>query len=527
MTRWTSGAFLAVSFCLSGRAQAAGGLSLNGGSVVVTGSAGVGTTGDIVLSSGTLQSIGAAQFSLGGNWTLGGSGAFVCDHSTVFFLGNSTFSGTSSFYNLTAPTAGQTLTLPVGLTQTILNTFTMSGSVGTLSHLRSSSPGTLVYLTNLGTNVVDDVEVHDSDSFSGQVINAGPPSTLTTTDNRSYGGALLAPQLVTHVQAGSPVSSPSHPLTYAWTPVTTYIDNSSIPNGIDPTYEITRYTDPNDLLNGSLSASGLVQNSFGPTASSESGVAYFGIRAVVNNVKSDPFYVDNSPQPNYLYPSTNGNGFVLVPPPLQDPFAGLSLPYFYLSLATKVAPSDSAMLASVSLQIQSRGGTAPSDYHFSPPGVTLMLKRTGSMPPAQTAYPVELSINGSWTTVGSAAYSALTDAFTFTAYQTGLYRIDGSATSADAVLVSVLQSVHPRIFSPNGDGYNDIVYFDLLNPGHDPVSGEVFDVQAAKVAELQASPTGLQWDGRSSSGRVVPGGIYIYQIHVGTRRATGTVVVVK
>jgi gliding motility-associated-like protein len=92
---------------------------------------------------------------------------------------------------------------------------------------------------------------------------------------------------------------------------------------------------------------------------------------------------------------------------------------------------------------------------------------------------------------------------------------------------SVVQSVHPRIFSPNGDGYNDIVHFDLINPDQQPVSGEIFDLQAAKVADLQPSPLGLQWDGKGRGGRIVPGGVYIYQIRVGHQRVNGTVVVVK
>jgi len=526
MMRWKTWTYLSIAILLSVRAQASGGVALNGGSVMVTGPAEFNTTGDIQLASGTLQAVGAAQFSVGGNWTQNGSGSFVCDQSTVFFLGDSTLSGTSRFYNFTAPTIGQTLTLTAGSTQTIDHAFAMSGASGTPSHLRSSSVGAFAYLTNLGSNAVNDVDVRDCNAFGGEVIDAGPHSTLVNTVNWSYGGALLAPQLVTHVLASQPGSAPSDPLTYSWIAVNTYTDGSSIPNGIDPTYEITRYTDPIDTLSGTLSASGLVQSAYGPASPSASGVTYYGIRAVVNKVKSDPFYVDNNPQPNYLYASSNGNGYVLVPPPLQDPFAGLAMPYFYLTVVTRVDQSGQSVLASASLQIQSRGGTAPADYHFAPPGATLVLKRTGPIPPAQVTYPVELNVDGTWKTVGTAAYSAAKDAFTFTAYQTGTYRVDGTVSSG-ATALPILQAVHPRVFSPNGDGYNDIVYFDLLNPGQDSVHGDIFDVQAAKVAELQVSPLGLQWDGRGSGGRIVPGGIYIYQIYVGSKRVNGTVVVVK
>jgi gliding motility-associated-like protein len=135
-----------------------------------------------------------------------------------------------------------------------------------------------------------------------------------------------------------------------------------------------------------------------------------------------------------------------------------------------------------------------------------------------------MNVDGTWRTVGSAAYSPVTNAFVFTVYQTGLYRVGSDPLGGQS---AVLQSVHPRIFSPNGDGYNDVVHFDLINPDQEPVSGKIFDLQAARVADLSPSALGLQWDGRGPGGRVVPGGVYIYQIFVGRRRVSGTVVVVK
>ena len=53
--------------------------------------------------------------------------------------------------------------------------------------------------------------------------------------------------------------------------------------------------------------------------------------------------------------------------------------------------------------------------------------------------------------------------------------------------------------------------------------------QTATAPELtpESAPLGLQWDGRDRTGRVVPGGTYIYQIHVGSQRVNGTVVVVR
>ena len=97
-------------------------------------------------------------------------------------------------------------------------------------------------------------------------------------------------------------------------------------------------------------------------------------------------------------------------------------------------------------------------------------------------------------------------------------------------LGGALRSVYPRLFSPNGDGVNDVVVFQLNNPNNLAVGGSVYDLNATKVADLQDGPVpglSLKWSGTESHGSVVPGGTYIYQISVGSDRVNGTVVVVK
>lgn len=89
--------------------------------------------------------------------------------------------------------------------------------------------------------------------------------------------------------------------------------------------------------------------------------------------------------------------------------------------------------------------------------------------------------------------------------------------------------VYPRIFSPNGDGWNDKVLFQIDNPALLPVKGEVFDISGAKVGDMKPGPivdVSLVWDGKKDDA-VVPGGIYIYQIEVGGSVMTGTVIVAQ
>ena len=133
---------------------------------------------------------------------------------------------------------------------------------------------------------------------------------------------------------------------------------------------------------------------------------------------------------------------------------------------------------------------------------------------------------GQWQTTGSAAFNTSANQLYFPVSHTGSYR--AITYAAGAGTEGVLLGVHPRTFSPNGDGLNDFVFFDLNNSGGEAVSGQVFDIQSAEVSDIEIlSPARLRWNGKDSSGRSVPDGIYIYQIKVGDKRVTGTVVVVK
>ena len=95
-----------------------------------------------------------------------------------------------------------------------------------------------------------------------------------------------------------------------------------------------------------------------------------------------------------------------------------------------------------------------------------------------------------------------------------------------------LTAVKCRIFTPNGDGYNDKARFEFDNPEQLPIGGTVFDLSGARVARLQPGQSTnsvdvLLWDGKDVDGRVVAGGIYIYQIEFQGKAATGTVVVAR
>jgi gliding motility-associated-like protein len=93
-----------------------------------------------------------------------------------------------------------------------------------------------------------------------------------------------------------------------------------------------------------------------------------------------------------------------------------------------------------------------------------------------------------------------------------------------------LNTVYPRIFTPNGDGYNDKVTFNFTNPEALPLGGKIYNLPGAQVANLSpgSDPTSqLVWDGKDSDGRTVPGGIYLYEVDFQGKAITGTVVVAR
>jgi len=84
----------------------------------------------------------------------------------------------------------------------------------------------------------------------------------------------------------------------------------------------------------------------------------------------------------------------------------------------------------------------------------------------------------------------------------------------------------PNPFTPNDDGRNDVTYFSFFVSNlivERPVSIKVFDVTGRLVRTVMETRTTAQafveqnavrWDGRGDNGRVLPPGLYIYQIKV-------------
>lgn len=93
-----------------------------------------------------------------------------------------------------------------------------------------------------------------------------------------------------------------------------------------------------------------------------------------------------------------------------------------------------------------------------------------------------------------------------------------------------VSGISNKALTPNGDGLNDTVVMVFDNPKDSAFSGKVFDRRGAWVADMRVGPlsrNSLLWDGRSASGSVVPGGVYLYRIISEGRTFSGSLVVVR
>jgi len=94
----------------------------------------------------------------------------------------------------------------------------------------------------------------------------------------------------------------------------------------------------------------------------------------------------------------------------------------------------------------------------------------------------------------------------------------------DQVIVSA--KADPNPFTPNGDGRNDFTFISFFVSNlvvERPVTINIFDVTGRVVrslldtkstAQAYVEQNAIRWDGRDNNGRLLPPGLYIYQIKV-------------
>ena len=96
-----------------------------------------------------------------------------------------------------------------------------------------------------------------------------------------------------------------------------------------------------------------------------------------------------------------------------------------------------------------------------------------------------------------------------------------------------IESIQPdKIFTPNGDGWNDYIEIQYTNPYRSYVIAKIYNIKGVCVADMNNDDTNevLSWNGNDKNNSLVPGGVYIYQITVTGEEnivLNGTVVVAR
>ena len=191
----TSGNQPFTQFVLNGSGET---LQLNGG-IVVSSLTPISGTMDAMASSSPLTVSGSMIFNGGSynargssitimrDWTMN-SGSFIYGTSMVTFqniLTTSTLTGSTTFYSVNVSTAGKTLLLAAGSTQTVSGVLVLGGTPFKRVRVRSTLTGTQAFLVNTGTNGVFGVDVKDNNASGRDTIAAGSNS-LDSTNNTNW-----------------------------------------------------------------------------------------------------------------------------------------------------------------------------------------------------------------------------------------------------------------------------------------------------------------------------------------------------
>lgn len=88
----------------------------------------------------------------------------------------------------------------------------------------------------------------------------------------------------------------------------------------------------------------------------------------------------------------------------------------------------------------------------------------------------------------------------------------------DAISFEIEEVRPDKIFTPNGDGWNDYLEIQYDNPYDALVKGKIYDLKGRLVADMKKDEREgidrLIWDGNGLNDNPVTGGLYIYQVEV-------------
>jgi hypothetical protein len=154
--------------------------SVDSGDTYATPNATEDVLGHFTLSGGAFTAP-SGNFTISGNFTHSG-GTYSHNNGTVVINNanqTTTFSGNTTFRNLSSTTAGKKIYFAQGSTQTVTNTFTITGTAGAgRIDIRGASHPFQWNIDSQGTESVSYARVEDSNACEGNTITAANSSDL-------------------------------------------------------------------------------------------------------------------------------------------------------------------------------------------------------------------------------------------------------------------------------------------------------------------------------------------------------------
>lgn len=283
---------------------------------------------------------------------------------------------------------------------------------------------------------------------------------------------------------------------------------------------------------------------------------YYTIRAIdtTGNESPDSLIADSSVDANIIFLGADGVSHVLMPQTvnnlLRSAFNRYNVP-LTIQLAEEPLVNDGVVVRNVRLKLlRTDNGEVLNTLAFTAPQATVAVgynlvngqvatgapnsNVTNSGVGGKAITSDQLSLywfNGvTWVRIGGTLDVPMQTIKTKSSFL-GNYQLRASANPSTLTLSQ--GNVYPRLFTPNGDGLNDRVYFVLENPNNATVSGEILDKEGRHVRTLPPAAvssgvgTTLNWDGKDDRGNVVPGGAYIYKISGEGHSFSGTIGVAR
>ena len=121
--------------------------------------------------------------------------------------------------------------------------------------------------------------------------------------------------------------------------------------------------------------------------------------------------------------------------------------------------------------------------------------------------------NGGSQVTNSVAISPVTTYSNAGTYTVTMYVVKGTCKDTVTKIITVelpSKLEVPNVFTPNGDGSNDIFFLKVANVAE--INAVIFDRWGNKVFESNSNTGNIAWDGKNTAGKELPVGTYFYII---------------